>query len=54
MVGAATVGKAAAASGLNLHGHVVASINGERYTRDPQTPLVTGDSVSFRAADAGD
>ena len=53
-VAAATVGEAAAASGLNLDGHVVASLNGERTTRDPQTPLVTGDSVSFRAADAGD
>ena len=53
-VAAATVGEAAAASGLNLDGHVVASLNGERTTRDPQMPLVTGDSVSFRAADAGD
>ena len=53
-VAAATVGEAAAASGLDLDGHVVASLNGERTTRDPQMPLVTGDSVSFRAADAGD
>ena len=51
---AATVGEAAAASGLSLDGHVVAALNGERITRDPQVPLVAGDSVSFRAADAGD
>jgi molybdopterin-guanine dinucleotide biosynthesis protein A len=54
LVAAATVGQAAAASGVNLDGHVVASLNGERVTRDPQMPLVAGDSVSFRAADAGD
>jgi molybdenum cofactor guanylyltransferase len=54
VVAAATVGEAAAASGVNLDGHVVASLNGERITRDPQMPLVAGDSVSFRAADAGD
>jgi molybdopterin-guanine dinucleotide biosynthesis protein A len=54
VVAAATVGEAAAASGLNLDGHVVASLDGERITRDPQMPLVAGDSVSFRAAGAGE
>ena len=53
LVAAATVGEAAAASGLSLDGHVVAALNGDQITRDPQAPLVAGDSVSFLAADAG-
>ena len=52
-VAAATVGEAAAAGGLNLGGHVIACLNGERVTRDPQMPLVAGDSVSFQVADGG-
>jgi molybdenum cofactor guanylyltransferase len=50
---AATVGGAAAAAGLVLDGHVVAALNGDQITRDEQTPLVTGDTVFFLAADAG-
>jgi molybdopterin-guanine dinucleotide biosynthesis protein A len=53
LVAAATVGEAAAASGLSLDEHVVAALNGDQITRDPQVPLVAGDSVSFLAADAG-
>jgi molybdenum cofactor guanylyltransferase len=53
LVAAATVGEAAAASGLTLDGHVVAALNGDQITRDPQAPLVAGDSVSFLSADAG-
>ena len=53
LVAAATVGEAAAATGLSLDEHVVAALNGDQITRDPQAPLVAGDSVSFLAADAG-
>jgi molybdenum cofactor guanylyltransferase len=53
LVAAATLGEAAAASGLGLDGHVVAALNGDQITRDPQAPLVAGDSVSFLSADAG-
>jgi molybdopterin-guanine dinucleotide biosynthesis protein A len=50
---AATLGAAAAAVGLALDRHVVAALNGDQITRDPQTPLVTGDSIAFLSADAG-
>ena len=50
---AATVAGAAAAAGLVLDRHVVAALNGDQITRDGQTPLVTGDTVFFLAADAG-
>jgi molybdenum cofactor guanylyltransferase len=50
---AATVAGAAAATGLVLDGHVVAALNGDQITRDGETPLVTGDTVFFLAADAG-
>lgn len=50
---AATLGEAAAASGLTLDEHIVAALNGDQITRDPETPLVAGDAVSFLAADAG-
>ena len=53
LVAAATVGEAAAATGLSLDEHVVAALNGDQITRDPQAPLVAGDSVSFLSADAG-
>jgi molybdenum cofactor guanylyltransferase len=32
---------------------VVAALNGDQIVRDPETPLVAGDAVSFLAADAG-
>jgi molybdopterin-guanine dinucleotide biosynthesis protein A len=53
LVLAATLGEAAAASGLTLDEHVVAALNGDQITRDPQAPLAAGDTISFLAADAG-
>ncbi len=50
---AATLDEAACASGLTLDEHVVAALNGDQITRDPEAPLATGDTVSFLAADAG-
>lgn len=52
-VPAATLGAAATAVGLELDRHVVAALNGDQITRDPETPLVAGDSVAFLSADAG-
>lgn len=52
-VAAATVGAAAAAVGLALDGHVVAALDGDVLTRDPQMPLGTGDRVDLLSADAG-
>ena len=52
-VRAATLGAAAAAAGLTLDRHVVAALNGDQIFRDPQLPVVTGDSVAFLSADAG-
>jgi molybdopterin-guanine dinucleotide biosynthesis protein A len=52
-VRAATLGAAAAAVGLALDLHVVAALNGDQITRDPETPLVAGDSIAFLSADAG-
>jgi molybdopterin-guanine dinucleotide biosynthesis protein A len=53
VVAAATLGEAAAASGLTLDEHVVAALNGDQITRDPEAPLAAGDTVAFLAADAG-
>jgi len=53
VVEAATLGEAAAAAGITLDEHVVAALNGDQITRDPDEPLVAGDSVAFLAADAG-
>jgi molybdopterin-guanine dinucleotide biosynthesis protein A len=53
VIRAATLGDAAAAAGLTLDEHVVAALNGDQITRDPQAPLAAGDAVSFLAADAG-
>jgi molybdopterin-guanine dinucleotide biosynthesis protein A len=52
-VRAATVAGAAAATGLELDGHIVAALNGDEITRDGEVPLATGDTVFFLAADAG-
>jgi molybdopterin-guanine dinucleotide biosynthesis protein A len=52
-VRAFTLGAAARAIGLTLDEHVVAALNGDRVSRDPQLPLAAGDALSFRAADAG-
>jgi molybdopterin-guanine dinucleotide biosynthesis protein A len=53
VIRAATLGEAATAAGLTLDEHVVAALNGDQITRDPQAPLAAGDAVSFLAADAG-
>lgn len=53
MVEAATLGAAAAAAGLTLDRHVVAALNGDQITRDPEMPLVAGDAIAFLSADAG-
>lgn len=53
LVHAATLGEAAAATGLTLDEHVVAALNGDQITRDPEVPLVAGDTVAFLSADAG-
>jgi len=53
VVEAATLGEAAAGAGLALDEHVVAALNGDQITRDPDVPLVAGDAVAFLAADAG-
>lgn len=50
---AATLAAAAAATELVLDEHVVAALNGDQITRDPELPLVRGDTVAFMAADAG-
>jgi molybdopterin-guanine dinucleotide biosynthesis protein A len=53
LVRGATLGEAAAATGLTLDEHVVAALNGDQITRDPEVPLVAGDNVAFLSADAG-
>jgi molybdopterin-guanine dinucleotide biosynthesis protein A len=50
---AATLGTAAHAAGVTLGEHVVAALNGDQISRDPELPLVAGDTVAFMAADAG-
>ena len=52
-VRAATVAAAASAVGLAFDRHVTAALNGDQITRDPATPLATGDLVYFMSADAG-
>jgi len=50
---AATVAQAADAAGVALGRHVTAALNGDRITREGQTPLAAGDTVFFLSADAG-
>ena len=50
---AATLEAAAQAAGVALDRHVVAAVNGDQITRDPELPLAGGDEVAFLAADAG-
>jgi molybdenum cofactor guanylyltransferase len=50
---AATLGTAAAAAGVRLDRHVVAALNGDQISRDPELPLAAGDVLAFLAADAG-
>jgi molybdenum cofactor guanylyltransferase len=48
-----SLGAAAAGVDLALEEHIVAALNGDKITRDPDLPLVTGDTVAFMVADAG-
>lgn len=48
-----SLGAAASAVDLALDEHIVAALNGDRITRDPELPLVSGDTVAFMVADAG-
>jgi molybdopterin-guanine dinucleotide biosynthesis protein A len=50
---AATLGDAAEKAGLSLDRHVLAALNGDEITRDPELPLVSGDTVAFLTADGG-
>jgi molybdopterin-guanine dinucleotide biosynthesis protein A len=52
-VRAATLEAAASAAGLALDRHVVAALNGDQITRNPELPLAGGDEIAFLAADAG-
>ena len=49
-VRAATLGGAAAAAGVILDRHVVATLGAGQVVRDPREPLAAGDSVAFRSA----
>lgn len=53
VVQAATLGAAAAAVGLALDRHLLAAVNGDQTSRDPEVPLVRGDVVTFLSAEAG-
>lgn len=48
-----TLGELAAAIAVPLDEHVVAALNGDQISRDPELPLAAGDAVAFMAADAG-
>ena len=48
-----SLAEAAAAAGVTLDEHVVAALNGDEITRDPELPLVAGDTLAFMVADAG-
>ena len=52
-VRAATLAAAAAAVGVTLDAHVLATLNGDQIAGDPLEPLTEGDNVAFTAADAG-
>ncbi len=53
IVRAWSLGEAARAVEIALDEHVVAALNGDQITRDPELPLVRGDTIAFMAADAG-
>jgi molybdopterin-guanine dinucleotide biosynthesis protein A len=53
VVRAATLAQAAAALSLSLDDHLLAALNGDQVTRDPEEPLTAGDTVAFLSADAG-
>jgi molybdenum cofactor guanylyltransferase len=48
-----TLGQLAEAIDLALDEHVLAALNGDQITRDPELPLAAGDAVGFMVADAG-
>jgi len=48
-----SLGGAATGVDLALDEHVVAALNGDKITRDPELPLVAGDRLAFMVADAG-
>jgi molybdenum cofactor guanylyltransferase len=48
-----SLGEVAGAARLTLDEHVVAALNGDQITRDPELPLVAGDKLAFMVADAG-
>ena len=48
-----SLGEAAAVVELALGEHIVAALNGDKITRDPELPLVAGDRLAFMVADAG-
>lgn len=50
---AATLGAAASGAEVVLDRHVLAALNGDQITRDPELPLVAGDVVAFLTADGG-
>ena len=52
-VAAWSLGELAQTIGLALDEHVVAALNGDQISRDPELPLAAGDTVAFMAADAG-
>jgi molybdopterin-guanine dinucleotide biosynthesis protein A len=52
-VHAATLGAAAQAVDIALDQHVMAAVNGDLMTRDPNLPLAAGDTVALLSADAG-
>jgi molybdenum cofactor guanylyltransferase len=49
----ATLAEAAAVAGVTLDAHVVAALNGDQISRDPEYPLAARDTVQFLSADAG-
>lgn len=52
-VQAATLADAVRAVGLTLSRHLLAALNGDQMSRDPELPLVAGDVVAFLSADVG-
>jgi molybdopterin-guanine dinucleotide biosynthesis protein A len=46
-----TLGHLASAMELELEEHIVPALNGDQISRDPQLPLVAGDTVGFMLAD---
>ena len=48
-----SLGAAAECVDLALDEHIVAALNGDKITRDPELPLVAGDTLAFMVADAG-